>query len=105
MKGDAIELAFIETSHLIIKYLNILKQKAYDKSVLSPKNTWNTPLTPLLGTDVQQFRDAAREAYDVFTRTRTGASLNIDEQKFYQKYIPGVGDTKDILIVCVINTT
>lgn len=44
------------------------------------------------GKDVQQYQDAAREAYDAFLRSRTGAALNLNEEKFYQQYIPSLTD-------------
>ena len=34
--------------------------------------------------DVRQYNAAAKEAYDAIQRTRTGAALNLDEQKFYK---------------------
>lgn len=40
----------------------------------------------------RKFNVAAREAYDVLTRTRTGAALNMNEQQFYQSYVPQLFD-------------
>jgi len=54
----------------------------------------NTPIINLLNQKARQYNDTAREAYDVLTRTRTGAALNIDEQTFYGQYIPGFADDK-----------
>ena len=45
------------------------------------------------GKDVQLYQQNAREAYDAFLRTRTGAALNLNEQAFYEQYVPSRFDT------------
>ena len=40
------------------------------------------------GKEARQYADAAKEAYDIMTRLRTGAALNKSEQEFYAEYIP-----------------
>lgn len=40
------------------------------------------------------FATASREVADVITRLRTGAALNVNEEKFYRKQIPNVLDSQ-----------
>lgn len=58
------------------------------------KAMWNRGLlTAVLGgKEGRQYRDAAKEAYDALMRTRTGAALNLSEEKFYKGYIPTYTD-------------
>ena len=53
-----------------------------------------TPIVNFFNQDVRQYNAAGKEAYDAIQRTRTGAALNLDEQKFYRSYIPSFGDSE-----------
>ena len=70
----------------------ILSSKGGDTA----RRLWQTGLVgrTIGGKPTRQYADAAREAFDVITRTRTGAALNLDEQKFYATYIPFLTDDK-----------
>jgi len=41
----------------------------------------------------QVYKNAARNVYDLVTRTRTGAALNQSEEEFYKQFVPGITDT------------
>jgi hypothetical protein len=45
-------------------------------------------LARLTTPQIRQYQDAAKNVYDVITRTRTGAALNLDEQTFYSQFVP-----------------
>lgn len=42
----------------------------------------------------QVYKNAARNVYDLVTRTRTGAALNQSEEEFYKQFVPGITDTE-----------
>ncbi|OGO14261.1 MAG: hypothetical protein A2Y53_03905 [Chloroflexi bacterium RBG_16_47_49] len=46
------------------------------------------PLLNAVNPAAREYNSTAKEAYDVLVRTRTGAALNLDEQAFYEEYIP-----------------
>jgi len=54
-----------------------------------------TPILSTLNQSARQWNQAAKEAYDILTRTRTGAALNLNEQQFYKEFVPTAIDSAE----------
>ena len=59
------------------------------------RKMWNYGKIGLMlgGEETKQYAQVAKTAYDIVTRSRTGAALNMDEQTFYQSFIPDITDS------------
>jgi hypothetical protein len=45
--------------------------------------------------DAQQYKNAAYNVKDALSRLRTGAAMTKNEEKFYERFIPGASDTSE----------
>lgn len=69
-----------------------------DKMVSIISESGGVPFTSALpfggfSEEGQLYKNAARNVYDLVTRTRTGAALNQSEEEFYKQFVPGITDT------------
>ena len=56
--------------------------------------TQGMPFASFGNTEAEDYSGARNEAKDILTRTRTGAALNMSEEEFYDRYIPGIWDSE-----------